>query len=59
METPIDGPEQPVHLLIGRWHRLVEQQAPAVLDRDAVEHERMLGSDSGARMKIILEHGKN
>ena len=41
METPIDGSEQPVHLLIGRWHRLVDQQAPAVLDRDAVEHERM------------------
>ena len=41
MDTPIDGPEQSIHLLIGWRHRLVEPQDPALLDIDAVEHERM------------------
>jgi hypothetical protein len=41
MHTPIDRPDQPVHLVIGRQHRLVEAQDPVLLDIDAVEHERM------------------
>ena len=41
MDTPVDCLEQPVHLVIGRRQRLVESQDPALLDIDAVEHERM------------------
>jgi hypothetical protein len=41
MDTPIDRREQPVHLIIGGRHRLVEPQDPALLDIDAVEHERV------------------
>jgi hypothetical protein len=41
MDTSIDGPEQPIHLVIGRQRRLVELQALAVLHIDAVEAERV------------------
>lgn len=41
MYAPIDGLEQPMHLLIGRRDRLVEPRNPALLGVDAVEHERM------------------
>jgi len=41
MDAPIDRGEEAVHLVIGRRHRLVELQDPAVLNVDPVEHERM------------------